>query len=81
MGIYTHQFANDGKLIQRSTTIKKMINKFGKLDEIVRSVKTLKGERTDKTIFEYDALGNQTKESVYEGDKIIYETISTYEYY
>lgn len=78
---WTKFYDNAGKLIQESTTIKKIINKFGKLDEIDRSVKTPKETRVDKIIFEYDSIGNQTKEIVYEGEKLIYQTITTYEYY
>jgi hypothetical protein len=79
--IYTKFYNNLGKLIQESVSAKIIINKFGKFDELVRNVKTENGDRIDKTVFEYDSFGNQLKEVVFEGDRIIYETITAYDYY
>lgn len=81
ISLYNKLYNEQGNLIQESTTIKKTVNKFGKFDEIVRNVKTPKGNRIDKVIYEYNETGDLIKETVFEDDKMIYQIICTYQYY
>lgn len=81
ISIWSKMYDQEGKLLLESETIKKSYNKLGKLDSIVRNVKTPKETRIDKVNFEYNDIGELIAETVYEGDKLIYKTITTYEYY